>query len=356
LAIGPALSLFAAGLFLSADRCEFFVRGNPEPQTELLQLVDRYRGGVSAADLTRLPVAESDALIQRVDEVRKLIDLKAELTAEPDDSCFQAASLLETEHAMALASESRSEEADAHFAGAWRISHFLEAKETRLHFQRDWLLAAGLFYHQMIFAYAGDEGGFERADRFLQNAVKRFPDDAEVLLAAGSLLEWAGSLRLGESAHLKEAEELYARARHAAPSDPVLLLRHGRVLSKLGDTSEARTLLLRSLELPTSPDVLYRCRMTLGGMAEGEGELADALAHYEAAVNLIGEWQVAHVALAHTLHLTGGHDRAREILDAALAIDIEEADEVHGGWWSYELGISTRFGPLLNRMRAEVRQ
>ncbi len=34
--------------------------------------------------------------------------------------------------------------------------------------------------------------------------------------------------------------------------------------------------------------------------------------------------------------------------------DIEEADEVFGGWWSYELGIALRFEPLFKRMRAEV--
>jgi tetratricopeptide (TPR) repeat protein len=357
LAIGAALSV-AAILLLPTDRCEFIVLGEPEPQTELLRLVDLYRAdAVPASELAELTVAESDAFIQRLQTVRKMIRQGgAGLTVEPDDTCIQAAALLVTEHAMTFAAQSRWEEADPHFDAAWRISHLVDGRDRRLAYQRDWLLAAGLFHHQLIFTYAGDEGGFERADRFLQNAVKRYPEDSEVLLAAGSVLEWAGSLRFGNPAHLKEAEELYARARRAAPSDSVVLLRHGHVLAKLGKTSEARTLLHGLLELPSTPDVYYRARMTLGKIAELEGNLPDAMAHYEAVVSLIGGWQVGHVALAHTLHVTGAHHRAREILDEALAMTPEEADEAHGGWWSYELGISLRFGPLLDRLRAEVRR
>jgi tetratricopeptide (TPR) repeat protein len=136
----------------------------------------------------------------------------------------------------------------------------------------------------------------------------------------------------------------------------VILLRHGKVLEKLGRQDEAQALLLRVLEVPVVADVHYRARMTLGGMAERGGELESAIRHYEAAVNLIPSWQVAHLTLGHVLHASGAHDRAREMLDAALSLKIEEADEFYGGWWSYELGISLRFEPLLKRMRAGVRR
>jgi tetratricopeptide (TPR) repeat protein len=357
LAIGAALSV-AAILLLPTDRCEFIVLGEPEPQTELLRLVDLYRAdAVPASELAELTVAESDAFIQRLQTVRKMIRQGgAGLTVEPDDTCIQAAALLVTEHAMTFAAKSRWEAADARFDAAWRISHVIYARARLLQFQRDWLLTVGLFHHQIIFAYAGDEGGFERADRFLHNAVRRYPDDPEVLLASGSLLEWAGSLRFGNAAHLKEAEELYARARRLAPLDPDVLLRHGKVLERLERDAEARGPLLQVLELPAKADLQYRSRMALGGLSERAGDLDDAIKQYEAAAASIGSWQVAHVALAHALHLTGAHDRAREILDEALAMTPEESDEAHGGWWSYELGISLRFGPLLDRMRAEVRR
>ncbi len=94
--------------------------------------------------------------------------------------------------------------------------------------------------------------------------------------------------------------------------------------------------------------------MALGGMAERDGRLAEAIGHYEAATTAIPSWQVAYLALGHALHSSGAHDRAREVLDRALAMPMKTADETLGGWWSYELGIALRFEPLLERLRAEV--
>ncbi len=136
----------------------------------------------------------------------------------------------------------------------------------------------------------------------------------------------------------------------------MLLLRHGKVLQKLGRYDEAEPALLQVLTLPAQDDVHYRSRMALGGMAERDGRLPDAIAHYEAAANRIATWQVAHLALAHAFHNAEAHDRAREALEWALSLNMEEADEVHGGWWSYELGIALRFEPLMERMRAEVKR
>ncbi len=109
------------------------------------------------------------------------------------------------------------------------------------------------------------------------------------------------------------------------------------------------------LTLPAQDDVHYRSRMALGGMAERDGRLPDAIAHYEAAANRIATWQVAHLALAHAFHTAEAHDRAREALEWALSLNMEEADEVLGGWWSYELGIALRFEPLMERNDATFR-
>jgi len=269
------------------------------------------------------------------------------------DRCLQTATLLETELAMDVAQRSRWEDADPLFDEAWQISFLIELPVNRLRFQRNWLLTAGLFHHQLIFVNVAEEG-FTRAAHFLRNAVRLYPNDPEVLLAAGSLLEWSGSLRWGDRDHLKEAEELYSRARRVAPTDPDILLHHGCVLEKLKKEDEAAASLLQVLELPSREDIVYRSRMVLGGMAERDGRLADAIGHYEAATNAIPSWQVAYVALGHALHASGSHDRAREVLDRALAIDMKTADEILGGWWSYELGIALRFEPILERLRAEV--
>jgi tetratricopeptide (TPR) repeat protein len=355
MAFGHALAL-AGALLLQPGKCEFVVLGMPEPTSELLQLVNQYRQGVRDEPIAKLADLDQDELRLFRDRVLRVRDMAApgpRRTVEPDDSCLKAASLLETELAMSLAERSRWEDADSHFEEAWQISFLIEAPLDRLRFQRDWLLAAGLFNHQLIFVNLAEEA-FPRAERFLHDAVRLYPNDPEVLLAAGSILEWSGSLRGGDPSHLKQAEELYSRARRLAPKEPEILLRHGSVLEKLGREDEAAVPLLQVLELDAKENLIYRSRMALGGMAERDGRLADAIAHYEAAVMAIPSWQVAYIALGHALHDSGSHERAREVLDRALAMNARTADETLGGWWSYELGIALRFEPLFERMRAEV--
>ncbi len=352
MALGQALTLTAA-LLLQSRECELYGNSYLERLTEVafqddaeyLRLVNLYRSGhptEAIRELGNLDIAVVKLLIQ------------SEAPGMSDD-CLQAATLLETELAMTLAEHSRWQDADSHFEAAWEILLLIEPPLRRLRFQRDWLLAAGLFNHQLIFMNVAEEA-FVRADRFLRNGVRLYPNDAEVLLAAGSILEWSGSLREGELSHLKEAEELYARALRLTPDEPEILLRHGVVLEKLEKEDEAQPPLRRVLELPARRDLIYRSRMVLGRMAERAGRLVEAIAHYEAALDAIPSWQVAYVALGHALHTSSSHDRAREALDRALAMDMKSADATLGGWWSYELGVALRFEPLLERMRAEVTQ
>jgi tetratricopeptide (TPR) repeat protein len=339
MAFGYALTLTAA-LLVQAEAVA-------QDDGRYLRLVNLYRGGHPEEAIREL--RSLDAAV-----VKGFIRRRA---PGVDDHGLQAASLLETELAMTLAERSRWEEADAHFVAAWQISFLIEMPLHRLSFQRDWLLAVGLFHHQLIFVNVNAvEEAFVRADRFLHNAVRLYANDPDVLLAAGSVLEWSGSLREGEPAHLKEAEELYARALRFAPDEPEILLRHGLVLEKLEKEDEAAPPLRRVLELGARKDLTYRSRMVLGRMAERAGRLAEAIAHYEAAADAIPSWQVAYVALGHALHASGAHDRAREALDHALAMDMKSADATLGGWWSYELGVALRFEPLFEGMRAEVTQ
>jgi tetratricopeptide (TPR) repeat protein len=355
MALGQALTI-ASALLLPPERCEFLVRGIPEPQSSILRFVDLYRkGDLRDSDLSRFSAAEREAFVQRVRKVREMRYQGITLTREPEDPCIQSVSLIETEIAMRASEQSRWQEADARFEAAWNTSFWIEDPKLQAAFQRSWLLVAGLLHHELIFVNVAEEA-FTRADRFLDNAVRRYPDDAEILLAAGALLEWSGSLRWGVASHLKEAEELYARARRLAPEEPAILIRHGIVLEKLGSKDKAVVPLLRILELGAREDILYRSRMVLGKISEAAGQFPDAIAHYQAASMAIPSWQVAYVALGHALHSSGSHQRARAVLDRALAMDMKSADEVLMGWWSYELGLALRFEPLIDRLRAEVRR
>jgi hypothetical protein len=257
---------------------------------------------------------------------------------------------------MTLAERNRWEDADRHFDAAWRLTGRIGALAEGKRFERDWLLAVGLFHQQLIFTTDVVEDAFVGADRHLRNGVKLYPEDPEILLAAGALLEWSGSLRRGDRAHLKEAEALYSRALRLKPQDPDTLLRHGWVLEKLGRDEEASAPLLQVLELDARKDLIYRARMALGRLSERRGRLPDSMVHYQAAADVIPEWQVAYIALGHVLHDAGSHQRAREVLEGALAITARTPDEAFGGWWSYEVGISLRFDPLFARMRARTRK
>jgi predicted Zn-dependent protease len=78
----------------------------------------------------------------------------------------------------------------------------------------------------------------------------------------------------------------------------------------------------------------------------------EAIAHFRAAVALKPDWQVGALALSHALHRHGSRDESREVLEHGL--NVSWTNENLFGWWSYETGLSGRFGPLLESMRSEV--
>jgi tetratricopeptide (TPR) repeat protein len=353
MAVGFALTLLA-GFLVPSDACDLVVQGRYEPSA-YLDAVRLYRDGnrdEARKALARLDDDEVDHFIERIDALREKFQPSALENFVPEDVCFEAACLLEAELAMAHVEAFRWNEADRHFDAGWRVSSLIDSPKRQAGFQRDWLLAVGLFHHRRIFQGQDPQAPFERADRFLQDARRRYPQDFEVLMAAGALLALSGSLPEGDRDHLKQAEALYTQALRVSPDDPEALLRHGWVLRRLGKTHEAEGPLRRVLELASEDNLIYRSRMALGGMAEREGRLNEAVADYQAAAAVEPAWQVAYLAWAEVLHRQGAHDRAREVLKRALAISPSEAR--NDGWWQYELGLVRLLDPLLDRMRTEV--
>ncbi len=160
MAIGAALTLLSV---LAFQRLVCELPATDSAATAVfLRLVNVYGQGQSAQAIRELDKL-GDGVLERI------IDRGA---AGISDGCLQAASLLVTELAMTYATKSRWVNADAHFDAAWKISYLIEGPVRRLDYQRDWLLAAGLFHHQLVFAQTGDEGGFARAEEFLRNAVE----------------------------------------------------------------------------------------------------------------------------------------------------------------------------------------
>jgi tetratricopeptide (TPR) repeat protein len=352
-AVELALILLAGGL-VPTDACELRVGGRQEPSAYLdaVRLYRDHHRDLAMRSLAGLDSGEVDRLVERIDSLREKFQQGAIDAFVPDDVCFEAASLLEAELGMSLVETSRWDEADAHFDAGWRVSFLVDSPNEQRRFQRDWLLAVGLFHQERIFMGADPQPVFERADRFLRNATRRYPEDFEVLLAAGALLEFAGSLAEGNRDHLKEAEVLYAQALRIRPDDPEALVRHGWALKKLGKIKDAEAPLRRALELAPEAILIYRARMALGGLAESSGRLDEAATEYEAATEVEPDFQVAYLAWSEVLHRKGAHARAREILAAAIGDRSSEAG--NDSWWEYELGLVRLGEPLLRRMREEA--
>lgn len=349
MAIGYALTLVAE-LLAPSDRCGVLVRELRAPSA-YREAVRSYLDGnreEAIRALGEIDDKEIERFVKQVDEPGKNLELSAVKNLEAEDVCFEAASLLEAELAMSLVVDSRWNRADFHFDAGWRLSSRI-GSPRRERFQRDWLLAAGLFHHDRLFEGQDPQELFPRGIRFLQDAARRYRQDRQVLLSAGALLEFSGSVAPGDRDRLKEAQALYRQAIRVAPDDPEAQLRLGWILKKLGKTKEAEVSLRRVLELTSRNNLIYRSRMALGALAESAGRLKAATAEYEAAAEVEPDWQVAYLAWAEVLHRRGAHTRAREVLGQAL-----EREGRLDRWWEYELGLVPLLDPLLSRLRAEV--
>jgi tetratricopeptide (TPR) repeat protein len=276
------------------------------------------------------------------------------------DDCLLAATLLHTEVGMAaLLREPPARELDT----ARKLTDLVRDDAERERIHRDWLLLMGLFYQKMMFdpETFGDRRTevlslgsrlFREAQRYFDDAVEAFPRDPEILVAAGALFEWSGTRRFGEPAHLRKAERYYQRAIELDRNDPHAHLRYGITLWKRGRREVAVAPLAGVLELPSDVDSAFRAHVALGRIDMLDGNHESAIAHFRAARQLKPNWQVGALALSHALHVAGARDEARGVLVEGLT-PRPTRDDIHG-WWSYETGLSRRFGPLLERMREEV--
>ena len=304
---------------------------------EYISLVEDYRGSRpvrlgAVRSTARLGHEAFESFVKQIDPAR---------IGPGSHPCIEAVALLHTDAAIHHVENGAWPKAFGHF----ELGQELSRKAGR-RFQRDWALALALYYQRRIFA--GDqEIGFREATALFDDAVDRHPADAEILVAAGAVWEWSGSLPLGESGHLKRAERLYARALEQEPRLAEAMLRYGKVLERRGRFDEAVQPLEELVALEADYHILYRARMALGNLAERRGLPEPAIRHYRAAIELEPDWQIGYLALSHALHTASEREASRAELEEALFL----SDSTETGWWEYELGLSERADPLLSSMR-----
>ena len=325
--------------------------------TDYFRIVDLYRTPVYGQSLVALRRLTEELDLNDVDPREAFESLTGLMTVDwrPSDRCLEAAAMMHGELAMEDFDARQYIVAELHFGVADELMTLISDRELHERFVRNWLLALGYFMQKSMYLHDAEHatGAFVMALRYYDDAVERFGDDGEILVAAGALYESSGTFRAGEKKHLANAEKLYARAVVAAPLLAEAQLRYGRVLEKRGRYRDAEAPVAKAIELDESVHVTYIARLIAGRLAERDGRLEEAIRQYESAIPLLPGWQIATIALSHVLHEVGRREESAKILAESIrARPTSQKDSV--GWWIYELGRSARLESLWQHMRQET--
>ncbi len=197
---------------------------------------------------------------------------------------------------------------------------------------------------------------------FLDAALAAFPDDAQILLAAGSRqeLNWSTSLENAQRDLEREPAEItrfltlardYLRrsvAADAKESEARLRLLH--VLLELNELNDASRVLAEYDWARAGAAFEYLARLFEGDLHERQGNGAAAAAAYDRAVALVEMPQAARIAAAHVAHLEGRRLEAAQTVTTALSSRSNQSDP----WWPYIRGQAWRFEGYLAIARSLV--
>ena len=197
---------------------------------------------------------------------------------------------------------------------------------------------------------------------YLDDALGVFPDDAQVLLAAGARQELAWWMLRENAARdpgrgrreggdvLIAGRDYLRRSLAADAKEPEARLRLSHVLLELGALDEAATVLSTYEWRPDEPAFEYLARLFEGSVHERRGDVKGAVAAFDRAIALVAMPQSARIAKAHALHLDGQRSYAAETAIAALTGRKDQSDP----WWFYLGGLAWRFEPYLKVARSMV--
>jgi predicted negative regulator of RcsB-dependent stress response len=211
-------------------------------------------------------------------------------------------------------------------------------------------------------------GCLQEALRWLHDGLRRFPHDADLAFALGSVLEQDATARPIMRAELaagqrtrafasaearkqrfREARGSFTEALSADPGSARTRLHLGRVLWRMGEPGPALEQLEQALTGAQDPALRYLVQLFIGRVHEDAERIDVALAHYRQALDLDPTAQSATIALSHALQVAGDKAGARQTLAAAGAGSPSARDP----YWAYLWGDVPRVETLCNRLRAE---
>jgi tetratricopeptide (TPR) repeat protein len=334
------------------------------PHPTLPALVERYRSGERDAAVHEVAAWSRDRLRQQTGRIEWRLKRREDLGVP-----LTGVIMLHTDAAVFSRANHRPFASDLQVAAARALVRLLPADPADASFARRWYLALAS-YDQGL--WDGD-----RARDLLEEGRQRFPRDAEMLVALGSVYEMEGSLpppappaagvaRPGgivartyaatvrdRREALEKAEEAY---RQALSLDPALTegrLRHGSVLCRLGRGDEALAELARALEGAVDERTRYLAHLFTGHELEAAGRLDDAAQEYRASIEAEPRCQAGRLALAHVLDRLRSRESAAELLEEAVAPD-DDAGGRQDPWWTYPFGEAARAESLLDALRQEA--
>jgi len=358
----PALLLALASL-AAAGPAQVDLDGPPSIE----ELVRAYRDGRHEQTVSRVIAWGPERMAL---EVGRLLDRERPADGVDDREATRlAAAAILAESAVVHAREGDPARVDPALSTARRLLEAEPLGESALPFARRFYLLAGLVLHWHVEIAAGHE--------LLHEALERFPDDPELLTAAGSLVETVASLRDYEQpggsaqpggsgggyrseiggrggalpgASLARAEARYRRALALGPGldEARLRLAHVRVLD--GRAGDALDDLERVAAETRETRLRYLARLFEGRAREALGDAEGAAAAYRACTAQLPHAQSGLLALGRALERLGDTGGAQ----AAFA-GIGAAGNRFDPWWSYQAGQPQRIDELLAELRALAR-
>jgi tetratricopeptide (TPR) repeat protein len=190
--------------------------------------------------------------------------------------------------------------------------------------------------------------------QYLDAAVHAFPDDAEVLLAAGTHFEmvwWSAhdnpqrhptAASGSATAQLRVARDWFRKAVSVPRPVEEARVRLGRVLLALGDIDGAASALRPVHDSSTDRGLRYLTALFLGAVYERRGDLDAAAKSYAEAATLVPSPQSARLASAYVSHVRGDRSEAADTVVTALA----DRSDYYDPWLLYTRGYSLQLGRL----------
>jgi len=237
-----------------------------------------------------------------------------------------------------------------------RLHLALKRMEPKSPFLRAWYLLWESFRHTHVNQQIPVELDY------LDEALAAFPNDAQILLAAGSRqeLDWWMSLENaqrdperespGITRFLTAGRDYLRRSVAADANEPEARLRLLHVLLELNDLTNASRVLAEHDWAPDGAAFEYLARLFEGDLHERQGNRAAAAAAYDRAVALVDMPQAARIAAAHLAHLDGRRSEAAAIVTEALSTFSDRSDP----WWPFIRGQAWRFEGYLKIAHAFV--